>query len=69
MVAMCAVEQQIKDDTPLADVLPTIFNKYPVRYRDSRRVNCVRNARFIRQLRCEGLPEAMFRQEIARPWR
>ncbi len=27
-------EQHIEADTPLADVLPTIYNKYPVRYRD-----------------------------------
>ena len=35
LVAMLAqFEQHIESDTPLADVLPTIFNKYPVRYRD-----------------------------------
>lgn len=35
LVAMLAqFEQHIEDDTPLANVLPTIFNKYPVRYRD-----------------------------------
>lgn len=34
-VAMLAqFEQHIEADTPLADVLPTIYNKYPVRYRD-----------------------------------
>jgi ornithine decarboxylase len=27
-------EQHIEDDTPLAAVLPTIYSKYPVRYRD-----------------------------------
>jgi arginine/lysine/ornithine decarboxylase len=27
-------EQHIESDTPLIDVLPTIVNKYPVRYRD-----------------------------------
>jgi ornithine decarboxylase (EC 4.1.1.17) len=33
LVAMLGqFEQHIEDDTPLADVLPTIFNKYPVRY-------------------------------------
>ncbi|HDR2315336.1 ornithine decarboxylase [Enterobacter asburiae] len=35
LVAMLGqFEQHIEDDTPLADVLPTIFQKYPVRYRD-----------------------------------
>ncbi|HKS32667.1 MAG TPA: ornithine decarboxylase [Enterobacteriaceae bacterium] len=35
LVAMLGqFEQHIEDDTPLADVLPTIYNKYPVRYRD-----------------------------------
>ena len=35
LVAMLGqFEQHIEDDTPLADVLPTICNKYPVRYRD-----------------------------------
>jgi ornithine decarboxylase len=35
LVAMLAqFEQHIEADTPLADVLPTIYNKYPVRYRD-----------------------------------
>lgn len=35
LVAMLAqFEQHIENDTPLADVLPTIFNKYPMRYRD-----------------------------------
>ena len=34
LVAMLAqFEQHIEDDTPLADVLPTIYNKYPVRYK------------------------------------
>ncbi|MBY6257765.1 ornithine decarboxylase [Phytobacter diazotrophicus] len=35
LVAMLSqFERHIEDDTPLADVLPTIYNKYPVRYRD-----------------------------------
>ncbi|STW10629.1 ornithine decarboxylase [Klebsiella pneumoniae subsp. rhinoscleromatis] len=35
LVAMLGqFEQHIEADTPLADVLPTIYNKYPVRYRD-----------------------------------
>ncbi|QKN80535.1 ornithine decarboxylase [Scandinavium goeteborgense] len=35
LVAMLGqFEQHIEDDTPLADVLPTIYSKYPVRYRD-----------------------------------
>ncbi len=34
LVAMLAqFEQHIEDDTPLADVLPTIYQKYPVRYK------------------------------------
>ena len=27
-------EQHIEDDSPLAEVLPSVYNKYPVRYRD-----------------------------------
>ncbi len=35
LVAMLAqFEQHIEADSPLAEVLPTIYNKYPVRYRD-----------------------------------
>ena len=35
LVAMLGqFEQHIEDDMPLADVLPTIYKKYPVRYRD-----------------------------------
>jgi ornithine decarboxylase len=35
LVAMLGqFEQHIEDDTPLSDVLPTIYSKYPVRYRD-----------------------------------
>ncbi len=35
LVAMLAkFERHIEDDTLLADVLPTVFQKYPVRYRD-----------------------------------
>ena len=34
LVAMLAqFEQHIEDDTPLVDVLPTIYHKYPVRYK------------------------------------
>ncbi len=35
-------EQHIEADTPLADVLPTIYNKYPVRYRDYTSASCAR---------------------------
>ncbi|STH37380.1 Ornithine decarboxylase [Escherichia coli] len=35
LVAMLAqFEQHIEDDSPLAEVLPSVYNKYPVRYRD-----------------------------------
>jgi ornithine decarboxylase len=43
LVAMLAqFEQHIEADTPLADVLPTIYNKYPVRYRDYTSASCAR---------------------------
>lgn len=43
LVAMLAqFERHIEDDTPLADVLPTVFQKYPVRYRDYTCVSYVR---------------------------
>lgn len=35
LVAMLAqFEQHIEDDSPLVEVLPSVYNKYPVRYRD-----------------------------------
>ncbi len=35
LVAMLAqFEQHIEDDSPLAEVLPSVYNKYPVRYQD-----------------------------------
>ncbi|MGQ7789627.1 hypothetical protein ACULNC_10310 [Shigella flexneri] len=35
-------EQHIEDDSSLAEVLPSVYNKYPVRYRDYTRASCVR---------------------------
>ena len=57
-------EQHIEDDTPLADVLPTIFNKYPVRYRDyTLRELCQEMHSLYVSFDVKDLQKAMFRQE------
>ena len=57
-------EQHIEDDTPLADVLPTIFNKYPVRYRDyTLRELCQEMHDLYVSFDVKDLQKAMFRQE------
>lgn len=65
LVAMLAqFEQHIEDDTPLADVLPTIFNKYPVRYRDyTLRELCQEMHSLYVSFDVKDLQKAMFRQE------
>ena len=65
LVAMLAqFEQHIEDDTPLADVLPTIFNKYPVRYRDyTLRELCQEMHDLYVSFDVKDLQKAMFRQE------
>ncbi|WP_039055372.1 ornithine decarboxylase [Enterobacter sp. Bisph1] len=64
LVAMIAqFEQHIEDDTPLADVLPTIFNKYPVRYRDyTLRELCQEMHALYVSFDVKDLQKAMFRK-------
>ncbi|MCU6669543.1 ornithine decarboxylase [Enterobacteriaceae bacterium H4N4] len=57
-------EQHIEDDTPLADVLPTIWKKYPVRYRDyTIRQLCQEMHDLYVSFDVKDLQKAMFRQE------
>ncbi|WP_318386466.1 ornithine decarboxylase [Enterobacter sp.] len=65
LVAMLAqFEQHIEDDTPLANVLPTIFNKYPVRYRDyTLRELCQEMHDLYVSFDVKDLQKAMFREE------
>lgn len=65
LVAMLAqFEQHIEDDTPLADVLPTIWNKYPVRYRDyTLRQLCQEMHDLYVSFDVKDLQKAMFRKE------
>ena len=65
LVAMLGqFEQHIEDDTPLANVLPTIFNKYPVRYRDyTLRQLCQEMHDLYVSFNVKDLQKAMFRKE------
>ncbi|WP_407212582.1 ornithine decarboxylase [Enterobacter roggenkampii] len=65
LVAMLGqFEQHIEDDTPLADVLPTIYQKYPVRYRDyTIRQLCQEMHDLYVSLDVKDLQKAMFRKE------
>lgn len=65
LVAMLGqFEQHIEDDTPLASVLPTIFNKYPVRYRDyTLRQLCQEMHYLYVSFNVKDLQKAMFRKE------
>ena len=65
LVAMLGqFEQHIEDDTPLADVLPTIFNKYPVRYRDyTLRDLCQEMHDLYVSFNVKDLQKAMFRKD------
>ncbi|WP_288821665.1 ornithine decarboxylase [uncultured Leclercia sp.] len=65
LVAMLGqFEQHIEDDTPLADVLPTIWQKYPVRYRDyTLRQLCQEMHDLYVSFDVKDLQKAMFRQE------
>ncbi len=57
-------EQHIEDDTPLADVLPTIWQKYPVRYRDyTLRQLCQEMHDLYVSFDVKDLQKAMFRQD------
>ncbi|MDK9604226.1 ornithine decarboxylase [Lelliottia wanjuensis] len=64
LVAMLGqLEQHIEDDTPLAEVLPTIFNKYPVRYRDyTIRDLCQEMHDLYVSFNVKDLQKAMFRK-------
>jgi len=65
LVAMLGqFEQHIEDDTPLADVLPTIYSKYPVRYRDyTIRELCQEMHDLYVSFDVKDLQKAMFRKE------
>ncbi|HDS4386493.1 TPA: ornithine decarboxylase [Enterobacter roggenkampii] len=65
LVAMLGqFEQHIEDDTPLADVQPTIFQKYPVRYRDyTLRQLCQEMHDLYVSFDVKDLQKAMFRKE------
>jgi ornithine decarboxylase len=65
LVAMLGqFEQHIEDDTPLADVLPTIYQKYPVRYRDyTLRQLCQEMHDLYVSFNVKDLQKAMFRQQ------
>jgi len=69
LVAMLGqFEQHIEDDTPLADVLPTIWQKYPVRYRDyTLRQLCQEMHDLYVSFDLKDLQKAMFRQESLPP--
>lgn len=64
LVAMLAqFEQHIEDDTPLADVLPTVCSKYPVRYRDyTLRQLCQEMHDLYVSFDVKDLQKAMFRK-------
>ncbi|HCC0889131.1 TPA: ornithine decarboxylase [Salmonella enterica] len=65
LVAMLAqFERHIEDDTPLANVLPTVFQKYPVRYRDyTLRELCQEMHNLYVSFDVKDLQKAMFRKE------
>ncbi|WP_435952179.1 ornithine decarboxylase [Dryocola sp. BD626] len=64
LVAMLAqFEQHIEDDTPLADVLPTIYQKYSVRYKDyTLRRLCQEMHDLYVSFEVKDLQKAMFRK-------
>ncbi|ALB64080.1 Ornithine decarboxylase [Cronobacter condimenti 1330] len=65
LVAMLArFEQHIEDDTPLADVLPTIYQKYPVRYKGyTLRKLCQEMHNLYVSFDVKALQRAMFRKD------
>ncbi|EPF13777.1 Ornithine decarboxylase, constitutive [Cedecea davisae] len=65
LVAMLAqFEQHIEDDTPLADVLPTIYQKYPVRYKGyTLRQLCQEMHDLYVSFEVKELQKAMFRKQ------
>lgn len=71
LVAMLAqFERHIEDDTPLADVLPTIYQKYPVRYKGyTLRQLCQEMHDLYVSFNVKDLQKAMFRRESLPPVR
>jgi ornithine decarboxylase len=69
LVAMLAqFEQHIEDDTPLSVVLPTIYQKYPVRYRDyTLRQLCQEMHDLYVSFAVKDLQKAMFRKASLPP--
>lgn len=69
LVAMLAqFEQHIEADSPLAEVLPTIYNKYPVRYRDyTIRQLCQEMHDLYVSFDVKDLQKAMFRKQSFPP--
>nr|MXG86942.1 ornithine decarboxylase [Escherichia coli] len=65
LVAMLAqFEQHIEDDSPLVEVLPSVYNKYPVRYRDyTLRQLCQEMHDLYVSFDVKDLQKAMFRQQ------
>lgn len=65
LVAMLAqFEQHIEDDTPLAEVLPTIYQKYPVRYKGyTLRQLCQEMHDLYVSFEVKDLQKAMFRKQ------
>ena len=65
LVAMLAqFEQHIEDDSLLAEVLPSVYNKYPVRYRDyTLRQLCQEMHDLYVSFDVKDLQKAMFRQQ------
>ncbi len=65
-----AIEQHIEDDSPLAEVLPSVYNKYPVRYRDYTLASCVRRCTYLYvSFDVKDLQKATFREQVSRQWR
>ncbi|AVR01251.1 ornithine decarboxylase [Pluralibacter gergoviae] len=64
LVAMLArFEQHIEEDTPLAEVLPSVYGKYPLRYRDySIRQLCQQMHDLYAGFNVKDLQKAMFRK-------
>ncbi|XPE25322.1 hypothetical protein ACNKHM_17815 [Shigella sonnei] len=57
-------EQHIEDDSPLAEVLPSVYNKYPVRCRDyTLRQLCQEMHDLYVSFDVKDLQNAMFRQQ------
>lgn len=68
VAALAQFEQHIEDDSPLAEVLPGVYNKYPVRYRDyTLRQLCQEMHDLYVSFDVKDLQKAMFRQQSFPP--